>query len=110
MKILIILVILFSINTGASSFTPREIMWNVINKYRTDDESVEIKMILINNEGAKWERTATFYTRRIDKDNDKILFLFHSPADLKGSGVLTIENKQGEDDQWIYVPAYHTAR
>lgn len=97
-------------NIFANNLTPREIMWNVINKYSVTDELQEIKMTLINKEGRTWERRATFYIKEIDKDNDKILFLFHSPADLAGSGVLTIENKHGEDDQWMYVPAYHTAR
>ncbi len=89
---------------------PREIMWNVINKYRANDEKLTIKMILINKEGRVWDRTATFYIKRMDEENDKAMFLFHSPPDLSGSGVLTIENKHGEDDQWMYVPAYHTAR
>ncbi|MBI4651888.1 outer membrane lipoprotein-sorting protein, partial [Candidatus Desantisbacteria bacterium] len=95
---------------GAVTLTPREIMWNVINKYRVDDEVEEIKMTLINKDDRTWIRIATFYTKKIDKDNNKIFFRFHSPADLAGSGVLTIENKNGEDDQWMYVPAYHTAR
>ncbi|MBI5418248.1 outer membrane lipoprotein-sorting protein [Candidatus Poribacteria bacterium] len=111
LKLFIVIITIFAaINIKAESLPPREIMRNAVNKYRADDELQEIKMMLIDKEGTKWERTASFFIKKIDNDNDKILFRFYSPADLAGSGVLTIENKQGVDDQWIYVPAYHTAR
>ena len=58
------------------------------------------------------ERTGTVYERQAARGAlDKMrLISFHSPADIKGSGVLTIEHSDRKNDRWLYLPAYHTTR
>jgi outer membrane lipoprotein-sorting protein len=85
-------------------------MQKVVDQYRPDTEVLEIEMTLVDKDGKQWVRTGTFYTKKKDKNDNMRLFVFHTPPDLAKSGVLTIENTLGEDDQWMYVPAYHTVR
>ncbi|MEW6087164.1 MAG: outer membrane lipoprotein-sorting protein [bacterium] len=92
------------------NLTPREIMQRVVDQFRPDTEVQEIEMTLVDKDGRQWLRTGTFYNKKKTQKDDMRLFVFHSPPDLDKSGVLTIENISGEDDQWIYVPAYHTVR
>ena len=36
---------------------------------------------------------------------DKSLAVFDRPADIKGTALLTFTHKEGDDDQWLYLPA-----
>jgi len=76
------------------------------------DEQVQFSMQLIDTSGRIRERTGTIYERQIaPRSLDEMrLIRYHSPADIKGSGVLTIEHSDRENDQWLYLPAYHAAR
>lgn len=94
----------------AQDLSPREIMQKVVDQFKPDTEIQEIEMALIDKNGKQWMRTGTFYSKKKTQKDDMHLFIFHSPPDLDKSGVLTIENTRGEDDQWMYVPAYHTVR
>jgi hypothetical protein len=85
-------------------------MQKVVDQFKPDTEVQEIEMTLVDRDGRRWIRTGTFYSKKKTKKDDMHLFIFHSPPDLDKSGVLTIENTSGEDDQWMYVPAYHTVR
>ena len=38
-------------------------------------------------------------------DGDKTLVVFDNPKDVKGTAFLTFSHKQGDDDQWLYLPA-----
>lgn len=46
--------------------------------------------------------------KRYKKDNggeDKSFIVYLSPADIKGTALLTWKNEDREDDQWLYIPA-----
>jgi hypothetical protein len=88
----------------------KELMQSVVEQGRTNTEKVDILMTLVDKEGKTWNRTGRFYTKKKDAQNDMRLFYFFTPAELADSGVLTIENFSGMHDQWLYIPAYHTAR
>ncbi len=113
-KITIIIALLvfffFSNSSFALENSASELMRSVVEQSRTNSEEVDIVMTLIDNEGKKWNRTGRFYMKKKDAQNDMRLFYFFTPPELADSGVLTIENSSGLHDQWMYVPAYHTAR
>ncbi|MFH1288111.1 MAG: outer membrane lipoprotein-sorting protein [bacterium] len=111
MKLFLIFIFIFCPSAiFAKDLSPREIMQKVVDQFKPDTEVQEIEMTLIDKDGRRWVRTGTFYNKKKTQKDDMHLFIFHSPPDLNKSGVLTIENVSGEDDQWMYVPAYHTVR
>ena len=76
------------------------------------DEQAQFVMQLIDASGQIRERTGTVYERQMAPGSlDKMrLIRFHTPGDIQGSGVLTIEHSNRDNDQWLYLPAYHTTR
>jgi len=71
--------------------------------YRDDKTSMD--MTLINAAGQKSQRRMDRRTFEMEKDGDKTLMTFQHPRDIKGTGLLTFEHIQGDDDQWLYLPA-----
>lgn len=72
-----------------------------------DDSEVELKMILRNAAGA--ETTRTLAIKTLEKENedvgDKSLIAFDTPADIKGTALLSYAKILDPDDQWLYLPA-----
>ncbi|MEM7646768.1 MAG: outer membrane lipoprotein-sorting protein [Pseudomonadota bacterium] len=68
-------------------------------------ESAEMQMILINAHGDKVERKMKSKVKETQSDGDKSIITFLWPADVKGTKMLTWSHKEGNDDQWLYLPA-----
>jgi outer membrane lipoprotein-sorting protein len=73
------------------------------------DSRSMLLMTLINASGAaSWRKMSS---RMLEKpgdsktEGDKSIIVFLSPADVKGTGLLTHEKLDREDDQWLYLPA-----
>lgn len=69
----------------------------------------EMTMQLVDGDRT-WTREALLYLKQRNAAEDDQLFKFTAPPELRGSAVLSREHSEGEDDQWVYVPAYHTVR
>lgn len=69
------------------------------------DASVTMTMTLINAAGQQSQRKMTYRTLEVQKDGDKTLITFQHPRDIKGTGLLTFEHPDRDDDQWLYLPA-----
>jgi outer membrane lipoprotein-sorting protein len=69
------------------------------------DARVEMSMILINAAGEESQRQMFYHSLEVMEDGDKTLIVFQHPRDIKGTGLLTFEHIQREDDQWLYLPA-----
>lgn len=91
---------------------PVEVMRRVERQDTAPDEQVRFTMRLIESSGRVRERTGVVYERQVSPAglDEMHLLRFHSPADIQGSGILTIENPDRDNDQWLYLPAYHTTR
>ncbi len=69
----------------------------------------ETTLDIYNSQGtllfSKRSRTARFVQDFRDKDKklNRSLSYFYAPADDKGNGALMIENKNSDDDQWVYL-------
>ncbi|MCP4622684.1 MAG: outer membrane lipoprotein-sorting protein [bacterium] len=88
----------------------KELMRRVERQISAVDEIVKVKMTLINAAGRQHVRTATLYQKQKNDVNDMRMVRFHTPPEMAKHGVLTIENSDRDDDQWAYMPAYHTVR
>jgi outer membrane lipoprotein-sorting protein len=90
--------------------TGREIMERYKAQDRTKDSSADMKMTLINANGGKRERQLTYGSERDADDNRKMLLRFLSPGDGAGTGFLSIEYSDRDDDNWLYLPALRKTR
>lgn len=71
------------------------------------DSTVNVKMILSTANGQTTERIMRFSTlERVDNTvGDKSIITFGSPADIKGTALLSHAKLIEPDDQWLYLPA-----
>ncbi len=74
-------------------------------------ESAAGKMSIFNEAGSQVDREFTIMQMEEQgADSYKAMIKVNAPADLKGTGLLTSQNKGGEDDQWLYLPAMKKTR
>jgi outer membrane lipoprotein-sorting protein len=75
-----------------------------------DDEKVDLRMELINKRGQKRDRQLSWVLKNDAQRNQRALLRFLDPADVRGTALLSIENPDREDDQWLYLPALRKSR
>ncbi|NKB70602.1 MAG: outer membrane lipoprotein-sorting protein [Candidatus Latescibacteria bacterium] len=69
------------------------------------DFKVELTMVLRNKHGDEAERSMRSRTLEQDDDGDKAIIIFDTPGDVKGTAFLSFTHKEGDDDQWLYLPS-----
>ncbi len=69
------------------------------------DFTAKMEMILTNKHGQSSKRLIRLKTLEVPGDGDKSLSIFDSPRDVKGTAFLSFSHKQGDDEQWLYLPA-----
>lgn len=90
---------------GADSPSGLDIMKKQRDLQRVKDEEETQLMTLVNKNGESKQRKVVRLTVTNAEDLSKILIRFLSPRDVENSGLLTWEAKDGNDDQWLYLPA-----
>lgn len=76
------------------------------------DSLVEARMVLRNAVGQETSRELSFQTlERADNTvGDKSVVVFHTPADVEGTALLSHARILEPDDQWLYLPALARVR
>ncbi len=69
------------------------------------DLTANMTMTLRNKHGDETTRLIRIKTLEVADDGDKSLSIFDTPADIKGTAMLTFSHKLAPDDQWLYLPA-----
>ena len=69
------------------------------------DVKTKMKMILINKKGSETSRQMHSSTMKDENGEDKMLMVFDSPRDQKGTAMLTHSHDDKDNDQWLYLPA-----
>jgi hypothetical protein len=69
------------------------------------DSTADLRMILRNKQGQVSERQLRIRSLETPGDGTKSLCIFDSPADVKGTILLTHTHKSQADDQWLFLPA-----
>jgi outer membrane lipoprotein-sorting protein len=95
---------------SAQALTGKQIIERNDAMRTVDDEQVELEMQLINKRGQKRERRVSWMLKSDAQRNQKGLIRFLAPADVRGTALLSIENADREDDQWLYLPALRESR
>lgn len=68
-------------------------------------------MTIIDSKGRKRIRKVAQATKLYDNgDTEKKVIRFLSPADVKGTGLLTYDYEKKDDDMWLYMPALRKTR
>lgn len=105
-------VVLGAVATLCIAATPEEKGFEIAARSdRSDrgfgDSEVALTMVLRNSAGQESRRTLTISTLEIPDESvgDKSLVLFQTPADIKGTALLSHAKILESDDQWLYLPA-----
>jgi outer membrane lipoprotein-sorting protein len=69
------------------------------------DLSARMVMTLTNRHGESSGRELSIRSLEVESDGDKLLTIFHTPRDVKGTAFLSFTHVEGADDQWLYLPA-----
>ena len=108
-KMIITVVSLMFVTSIISTQTAREISNKAINII--DFEAMEMTMTLkiYNAKGRERIRQISNASKKFGEIN-KTIMKFTAPADVKGTAILIYDNKNKDDDMWIYMPALHKTR
>ena len=68
-------------------------------------DSSEMEMILIDSYGTRVSRKMKGTSMEGANGEDRAITEFLSPADVKGTKLLTHSHKGEDDDQWLFLPA-----
>jgi outer membrane lipoprotein-sorting protein len=78
------------------------------NRIKADTISTQSRMVITSKNGTTTERTINQYSKDTADGKSRIIIEFLSPASVKGTRFLTIQNKA--DDRWIYLPELNKVR
>jgi outer membrane lipoprotein-sorting protein len=103
-------VLLALVEAAASAQTGLEIMEKQRALQRSRDEQEIVVMRLVSKSGETKERRMASYLLTGADDRSKTLLRFLAPRDIENTGLLTWEGDEGDDDQWLYLPATRRAK
>lgn len=90
---------------AGEQLTGKQIMERQRDSHQSKDEEFKQDMLLIDRNGNTSKREVVNYYLKAADGLTKTMISFLSPADVRGTGLLTWEQKSREDDQWLYLPA-----
>ncbi len=93
------------ISLAGEQMTGRQIMDKQKQMHESKDEEFKQDMQLIDRNGNTSKREVSNYYLKTPEKLTKTMIVFLNPADVRGTGLLTWEQKGREDDQWLYLPA-----
>ena len=107
----IIIVLIFSCAgfSSAQELTGMDIANKVFNVDNGTDRSLKTDMALVDKRGNERKRMLEIYSKDYG-DLSKTFLEFMSPADIKNTRFLSIETEDGDDIQYLYLPALGRSR
>jgi hypothetical protein len=86
----------------------------IISKSRdlslTGSMSAKINLTITEKNGSTRRRTISMTTKSYSDGLEKRFIKFIEPADVRGTAMLVIDNKNISDEMWIYLPALKKTR
>lgn len=79
---------------------------------RADGADMTAVGTMVLTEAGRAERVRQLITYRLDRGagETRSLIRFTAPADIKETGLLTVDRSDGASDQWVYLPALDRSR
>lgn len=95
--------------------TPEQRGWTIAEEAHRrhsgyGDFTANLRMILRNKQGQTSERNIRIRTLEMPGEGTRSLCIFDSPGDVRGTILLTHTHKEGDDDQWLFLPAMNRIR
>jgi hypothetical protein len=89
----------------------RAIMERVDARDEGDNQTADLKMILIDQKNQERVRKIAKFTKDKGEDKYRLMFFVH-PADVKDTAFLTYDYDASDkdDDQWLYLPALRKSK
>jgi len=109
-RIYMVFILTFFLTAGSNSFaedeTARKIMEKVNRRDDGDNQTADMKMILIDKNGNRRVRQIKVFSKDKGEDKHMLMFFYH-PSDVKDTGFLThdFDEPSKDDNQWLYMPA-----
>jgi len=113
-KQILLFIIIMSLSKG-QTITPQQVMDRVYSLKRPTTSIMEVRLEVTRKKGDK-EKTKTREFTRYEKFYDsgkyrsKSLARFTMPKIVKGTGLLSWVNRNGQTDQWFFLPKLKTAK
>lgn len=104
-NLLFVFVIFIAVSNSSITSNGEDILDEVDRVLNTESSDYTITMIIINSDGYERERRM----RIVSKGNDRGFVRFLGPADIEGTGFLTV-TEEGEENMWLYLPALGNVR
>lgn len=76
----------------------------------TESMSANINLSIIEKNGSSRFRTISMTSKSYPDGLEKRIVRFIEPADVKGTAMLVIDNRNTADEMWIYLPALKKTR
>jgi len=106
---IIIVLVTSSFYANAQEMTGKELAQKVFDRDRGNNSVSTAQMVLISKSGNK--RTRQFSSKRLLEEGlERQIIQFTAPADIDGTGFLTIEKPGWETEQFLYLPALRRTR
>ncbi len=102
---LVLLWLIIPFMAQAAEMTGRDVMEKQKELHKVKSEIGDEIMLLVDKDGNKEKRNVKRYAKEVGDDLYRYLVVFLSPADIKGTALLTWEQEDRENDQWLYLPA-----
>lgn len=106
---LLVLLMILPVSGLCADLTGKELAENVFHRDQGRNSESTAQMVLIDKNENK--RIRDFISKRVLEDElERRLIRFTSPADIQGTGFLTIEKEGWETEQFLYLPALRRTR
>jgi hypothetical protein len=86
------------------------IMQTVKDRIQSDTMSSRSRMVISSKNGSTTERSIDQYSKDAANGYARMVIIFQSPATVRGTRFLTMDNVSGKSDQWIFLPALSKVR
>ena len=98
------------LKTSAQLPDARQIMEKCRDLTLTSSLRADIELTITERNGSTRNRKITMTSKSYPDDLEKRLIKFLEPADVRGTGMLILDNKDEDDEMWIYLPALKRTR
>jgi len=113
-KVLVVVFSIFLVSSGLKSeenLSAKQIVDKSFQTTKLAGSEMLSTMTIIDSRGRERVRKIATVSKLYDNgDTEKRLIRFLSPADIKGTGLLTFDYENKDDDMWLFMPALRKTR
>lgn len=108
--VLLAAVAVFPLFAQTDDLTGREIVEKQRDRHGASSEIELQDMLLVDSNGNKEKRTLKRYSKEFEEELYRYLLIFTKPDSIRGTTLMTWQNRNAADDQWLLMPALGNLR